>query len=77
MGRQVAIVSAGFSEHASKRSDVNMAELVYEAVEDCLKKVPSVGFEDIDAYVNGNMPAFEGSNLPELWMIGWEHEINH
>jgi len=28
MGRQVAIASAGFSEHASKRSDVNMAELV-------------------------------------------------
>ncbi|KKK91228.1 hypothetical protein LCGC14_2715060, partial [marine sediment metagenome] len=28
MGRQVAIVSAGFSAHASKRSDVNMAELV-------------------------------------------------
>jgi acetyl-CoA C-acetyltransferase len=71
MGRQVAIVSAGFSEHASKRSDVNMAELVYEAVEDCLKKVPSVGFEDIDAYVNGNMPAFEGSNIPELWMTDW------
>jgi len=71
MGRQVAIVSAGYSEHASKRSDVNMAELVSEAVEDCLKKVPSVGFEDIDAYVNGNMPAFEGSNLPELWMTDW------
>ncbi|MEJ2293808.1 MAG: hypothetical protein P8Y23_03485 [Candidatus Lokiarchaeota archaeon] len=71
MGRQVAIVSAGFSEHASKRSDVNMAELVYEAVEDCLKKVPSVGFDDIDAYVNGNMPAFEGSNIPELWMTDW------
>jgi acetyl-CoA C-acetyltransferase len=71
MGRQVAIVSAGYSEHASKRSDVNMAELVHEAVEDCLKKVPSVGFENIDAYVNGNMPAFEGSNLPELWMTDW------
>jgi acetyl-CoA C-acetyltransferase len=71
MGRQVAIVSAGFSEHASKRSDVNMAELVSEAVEDCLKKVPSMSYEDIDAYVNGNMPAFEGSNIPELWMTDW------
>jgi acetyl-CoA C-acetyltransferase len=71
MGRQVAIVSAGFSEHASKRSDVNMGELVYEAIEDCLKKVPSVGFEDIDAYVNGNMPAFEGSNIPELWITDY------
>ncbi len=71
MGRQVAIVSAGFSEHASKRSDVNMAELVSEAVENCLKNVTSIGLHEIDAHVNGNMPAFEGSNLPELWMTDW------
>jgi acetyl-CoA C-acetyltransferase len=71
MGRQVAIASAGFSEHASKRSDVSMPELVHEAIEDCLKKVPSLELEDIDAYVNGNMPAFEGSNIPELWMTDW------
>jgi len=71
MGRQVAIASAGFSEHASKRSDVNMAELVSEAVQDCLKNAPGVEFEDIDAFVNGNMPAFEGSNIPELWMTDW------
>ena len=71
MGRQVAIVSAGFSEHASKRSDVNMSELVSEAIEDCLNKVPSLEINDIDAYVNGNMPAFEGSNSPELWMTDW------
>jgi acetyl-CoA C-acetyltransferase len=71
MGRQVAIASAGFSEHASKRSDVNMAELVSEAIEDCLKKVPSLDIKDIDAFVNGNMPAFEGANIPELWMTDW------
>lgn len=71
MGRQVAIASAGFSEHASKRSDVSMAELVSEAVEDCLKNAPSIGIEDIDAFVNGNMPAFEGANIPELWMTDW------
>jgi acetyl-CoA acetyltransferase len=71
MGRQVAIVSAGFSEHASKRSDVNIAELVSEAVKDCLKKVPSISFDDIDAYATGNMPGFEGVNLPELWMTEW------
>ena len=71
MGRQVAIASAGFSEHASKRSDVNMAELVSEAVENCLKNAPGVELNDIDAFVNGNMPAFEGSNLPELWMTDW------
>ena len=71
MGRQVAIASAGFSEHASKRSDVSMAELVSEAVEDCLKNAPSIGIEDIDAFVNGNMPAFEGASIPELWMTDW------
>jgi acetyl-CoA C-acetyltransferase len=71
MGRQVAIISAGFSEHASKRSDVSMPELISEAIEDCLKKVPNVDINDIDAYVNGNMPAFEGVNIPELWMTDW------
>jgi acetyl-CoA C-acetyltransferase len=71
MGRQVAIASAGFSEHASKRSDVNMAELVNEAIQDCLKNVPSVEMNDIDAFVTGNMPAFEGANTPELWMTDW------
>ncbi|MFX1308890.1 MAG: hypothetical protein ACFE8C_04270 [Promethearchaeota archaeon] len=71
MGRQVCVASAGFSEHASKRSDVSMPELVSEAVEDCLKKVPSLEIKDIDAFVNGNMPAFEGSNIPELWMTDW------
>ena len=71
MGRQVAIVSAGFSEHSSKRSDVNIAELVSEAINDCLRNAPSVGFEDIDGYVTGNMPGFEGNSLPELWMTDW------
>ncbi|GAI05935.1 unnamed protein product, partial [marine sediment metagenome] len=71
MGRQVAVVSAGFSEHASKRTDVSMPELVSEAILDCLKNVPSVGIEDIDAFVNGNMPAFEGVNVPELWITDW------
>lgn len=69
-GRQVAIVGAGFCEHASKRSDVNMAEMVNEAVQDCLKNA-NCGIEDIDAFVNGNMPAFEGANIPELWMTDW------
>jgi acetyl-CoA C-acetyltransferase len=71
MGRQVCIASAGYCEHSSKRSDVSMPEMISEAIEDCLKKVPGIGFDDIDAYVNGNMPAFEGSNMPELWMTDW------
>ncbi|TFF99745.1 MAG: hypothetical protein EU542_08745, partial [Promethearchaeota archaeon] len=71
MGRQVAVVSAGFSEHASKRSDVSMPELVNEAVMNCLEKVPSLSLNDIDGFVTGNMPAFEGSNTPELWSTDW------
>ncbi len=69
-GRQVAIAGAGFCEHASKRSDVNMAELVNEAVENCLKNA-NCEIKDIDAFVNGNMPGFEGVNFPELWMTDW------
>jgi len=71
MGRQTCVISAGFSEHASKRSDVSMPEMVSEAIEDCLKKVPGLELKDIDAFVNGNMPAFEGANIPELWMTDW------
>ncbi len=69
-GRQAAIAGAGFCEHASKRSDVNMAEMVGEAVEDCLKNA-NCEMKDIDAIINGNMPAFEGMNYPELWMTDW------
>ena len=71
MGRQVCIASAGFSEHASKRSDVSMPELISEAIKDCLKNAPSIEINDIDMFVNGNMPAFEGANIPELWMTDW------
>lgn len=67
MGVQPVIVSAGFSEHASKRSDVNMAELMNEAIEDALSKC-NCTIDDIDCFINGNMPAFEGANIPELWM---------
>ena len=71
MGRQSCIISAGFSEHAVKRSDVSMPELVNEAIQDCLSKVPGFDPKNIDAFVNGNMPAFEGANIPELWMTDW------
>jgi len=64
---QPAIISAGFCEHASKRSDVNMAEMVNEAVEDTITKA-GIEWKDIDCIINGNMPAFEGANIPELWM---------
>lgn len=64
---QPAIIGVGFCEHAAKRSDVNMAEMVNEAVEDTLTK-SGIDWKDVDCVVNGNMPAFEGANMPELWM---------
>ena len=48
---QPAVISAGFCEHASKRSDVNMAEMVNEAVEDCLNKAESIEWKDIDCVI--------------------------
>ncbi len=65
---QPAVVSCGYSEHASKRWDVNMGELVNEAIGNCLEGAPSVDWKDVDCVINGNMPGFEGVNLPELWM---------
>jgi acetyl-CoA C-acetyltransferase len=64
---QPAIIACGFCEHASKRSDVNMAELVNEAVENCIQ-MANIDWKEIDCVINGNMPAFEGANMPELWM---------
>ena len=71
MGRQVAVTSAGFCEHAVKRTDVSMPEMVSEAIQNCLDNIPSMSIDDIDMFVNGNMPAFEGANIPELWMTDW------
>ncbi len=67
--RDVAVVGVGFSKHVSKRRDVNMAELVWEAVRAAYDDA-GLAPRDVDAIVTGNMPAFEGINLPELWGAG-------
>ena len=64
--RNVAIVGVGLSEHVAKRRDVNMPELVYEAVKMAYDETDLTP-KDIDAFYTGNMPAFEGMNMPELW----------
>lgn len=64
--QDVAVVGVGLSKHVSKRRDVNIAELIYEAVSAAYEDA-SIKPKDIDAVVTGNMPAFEGVNLPELW----------
>ena len=68
--RNVAVVGVGMSKHVSKRRDVNIPELVYEAVRPCFDET-GLSPKDIDALVTGNMPAFEGLNTPELWGAGY------
>jgi acetyl-CoA C-acetyltransferase len=69
MGNTVAVAGVGLSKHVSKRRDVNMAELVYEAVNACYEDA-GLKPKDVDAFCTGNMPAFEGVNLPEEWGAG-------
>ncbi|MDY6793872.1 MAG: thiolase domain-containing protein [Actinomycetota bacterium] len=65
----VAVVGVGYSKHVSKRRDVNIAEMVWEAVSACYEDA-GLKPKDVDAICTGNMPAFEGVNIPELWGAG-------
>ncbi|MBU4240182.1 MAG: hypothetical protein KKE43_01620, partial [Actinobacteria bacterium] len=67
--QDVAVVGVGLSKHVSKRRDVNIAELVYEAVSAAYDDA-GVSPREMDAVITGNMPAFEGVNMPELWGAG-------
>jgi acetyl-CoA C-acetyltransferase len=68
MSRNVGIVAAGQTKHATRRLDVSIPEMVREAVDDCLNS-KGIAFDQIDAVVVGNMELFEGINQPELWMV--------
>lgn len=67
--RDVAVVGVGLSRHVSKRRDVNMPELVWEAVSACYEDA-GLAPKDVDAFTTGNMPSFEGVNYPEEWGAG-------
>jgi acetyl-CoA C-acetyltransferase len=62
----VAIVAVGQTKHRANRKDVNVPEMIREAVEDCFART-SLRPQDVDAVVFGNMHTFEGVNQPELW----------
>lgn len=66
MPQPVAIIGSGQTHHASKRLDVNIPELVHEAVSRAFENT-GLSPKDIDAYVIGNMEFFEGINLSDLW----------
>lgn len=67
--RNVAIVGVGMNKHTSKRRDVNIPEMVHEAVSMAFEET-GLTPRDVDALVTGNMPGFEGINTPELWGAG-------
>jgi len=62
--RRVAIIGCGQSKHG-RRTDVNQAELVAEAVWAAIEDA-NIGVEDIEAYAVGNMQGFGGICQPDL-----------
>ena len=63
----VAIVGTGQTDHKSRREDVNIPELVREAVDRALED-GGVTFAEIDAVCFGNMDLFEGLAENEHWL---------
>ena len=63
----VAIVGTGQTDHKSRREDVNIPELVREAVDRALAD-GGVTFAEIDAVCFGNMDLFEGLAENEHWL---------
>lgn len=66
MAQKVAIIASGQTNHCSKRSDVNIPEMIKEAVDRALLQA-NITLDDIDAVVIGNMEHFEGINLSDMW----------
>jgi acetyl-CoA C-acetyltransferase len=65
--RNVGVLSVGYTPvFVSKRKDVNIPEMISEAVDAGLRNA-SVTPDDIEAMTFGNMQTFEGVNLPHLW----------
>ncbi len=71
MPRRVAIIATGQTKHTARRLDVNIRELITEAVTRALQDA-DLTMRDIDAVLLGNMEPFEGFLFPELWAVeGW------
>jgi len=65
--RSVGIIGIGYTPvFVSKRKDVNIVEMIGEAVEAAFRNT-NLTRDDIDAVTFGNMQTFEGLNLPHLW----------
>ena len=67
MKRNVAIIGCGQTKHSSKRRDVNVAEMVSEAVYNALEDA-QISPREVDAFMVGNMQGFGGVAQPEQWL---------
>lgn len=64
MANRVAIVGIGQTYHKSNRPDVNMAEMVGEAVRAALEDA-DMNIKDIEAMFHSNMETFEAIYMPD------------
>lgn len=68
MANRVAIVGIGQTYHKSKRPDVNMQEMVGEAVRAALEDA-DMSIKDVEATFHANMETFEAIFLPDHVMV--------
>lgn len=68
MAGRVAIVGVGQTHHTTRRDDVNLPEMVGEAVRAALADA-QLSKKDIEAFIFSNMESFEGLLLPDHGMI--------
>jgi len=68
--RNVAIIGCGQTKHSARRRDVNLAEMVGDAVWNALEDA-QVTSQEVDAFTVGNMQGFGGVAQPEQWLGDW------
>lgn len=66
MGRKVAIVGTGQTKHKARQTEMNIVEMIHQAVTRCLED-SGLKINDVDAVLIGNMEHFEGINLSDMW----------
>ncbi len=68
MARRAAIVGVGQTAHKTARPDVNVSEMVNEAVQAALGDA-GLTLKDVDAVLAGNMELFEGHYLTDCMVL--------
>lgn len=75
MGRNVAIVGTGQTKHKAKHENLNIVEMIHQAVIRCLLDA-RITIDDVDCVLIGNMDFFEGINLSDMWAADASGALN-